>query len=177
MFITEFIQCMDIYATQIKTNEIQQIDASDFKEYMSQLNTNGDPYLYSILQKWKGDENLYKGKYIRVPIHRTDTLELIMIFWYPGSTTPVHSHPRYGCLFRVLSGTIHAQSYMDDDMSSIYKIVGDQELKAGSIDYTRGQHGIHRVFNPYNTVAISLHLYIHREPIYTSRVGNDVSIP
>jgi hypothetical protein len=177
MFITEFIQQMDTYAKNVKLADTSRIDAYDFKEYMTQLTLDGDPYLYGLLQKWKGDETIYIGKYVRVPIHRTDTLELIMIIWYPGSTTPVHSHPRYGCLFRVLDGTIHAQTYMDDDMSSIYKVTSDHILPSGSIDYTKGQHGIHRVFNPYNTVALSLHLYIHREPIYTSRVGNGVSIP
>jgi predicted metal-dependent enzyme (double-stranded beta helix superfamily) len=176
MFLTDFLRKMDEYATTCANNATEK-DAIDFKEYMAQLFINDDPRLYELFQTWKNAYQTHGKTYLRIPIHRTDTLELILLVWCPYSSTPVHSHPKYGCLFRVLEGTIHTQTYLDDDMSSIYKIDAEHILPKGTIDYTKGQHGIHRVFNPYPEMAFSLHLYIHRSSIYGNRVGHSISIP
>lgn len=176
MFLTEFLRKMDEYAKAHRSETVDK-DAIDFKEYMNQLVVDGDPRFYELFQKWKDAHKTHGNTYIRVPVHRTDTLELILLVWCPHSSTPVHSHPKYGCLFRVIEGTIHTETYLDDDMSSIYKTNGEQILPKGSIDYTKGQHGIHRVFNPYPTMAFSLHLYIHRSSIYGGRIGHSISIP
>jgi len=182
MFLYDFIVKMDKYAKKIDEG-CAEIDASHFKDAITQLSIDHDPKIQQLANEWKGRCRLSCEQYIRVPIHRTSTLELIMIIWNPLSTTPVHSHPEYGCLFHVLEGTIHTQEYTDGDMSSIYRINGERIMTKSSVDYTRGQHGIHRVFNPYTTTAVSIHLYIHRRPIYRDRrssepnVGRMINIP
>lgn len=159
MYLYNLIDLMNQYSEK----DIPYADT--FRQYISELNCREDRILYDKINNWlKYDREIMRNKYIRDPIHRVGNMELVLIIWNPNSTTPVHFHPHYGCLFRVVQGTLHTETYFDDDNSSVYKVDKTHVMREGDVDYTRGQHGIHRVFNPTNTISISLHLYIHRKP-------------
>lgn len=150
--------------------------ADEFHKYMMQLRLREDPTINANVVKWLSYDVMKQTKtYIRQPIYRTGNMELVLIIWYPHSTTPVHFHPHYGCLFRVAQGELHTETYLDDDNSTIYKVDKVTVMREGSVDYTRGQHGIHRVFNPTNNISISLHLYIHRKPFVQDSTA--ISLP
>ena len=170
MYIYEFMEKMK------ECSDKEDIRYADqFRTYMSQLRIREDPIINEKVVRWLSYDPMKNLKqYIRQPIYRIGNMELVLIIWHPHSTTPVHFHPHYGCLFRIVQGTLHSETYLDDDRSSIYKVDKVAVMNEGDIDYTRGQHGIHRVFNPTDRMSISIHLYIHRQPLAESKT---ISLP
>jgi predicted metal-dependent enzyme (double-stranded beta helix superfamily) len=171
MFLSEFIKILDSYEYDDSVPY-----AELFRMYMSSLNTEEDIMFHNKITEWlQQDPILMQRKYIRQPIYRRGHMELILLIWHPGSTTPVHSHPHYGCLMRVIRGYLTSETFLDDDRSSVYRVGEARTLKEGDIEYTRGQHGIHRISNTTNGLSLSLHLYIHRKPF--EKEPKRISIP
>ena len=93
--------------------------------------------------------------YVRQPIYRDDTWELLLLCWLPGQATAVHGHDGSSGLVRLLAGTLEECGY--------------EALDAPRPAHRRTLHGqgllvelpetIHRVANAGSTPALSLHLY------------------
>jgi cysteine dioxygenase len=69
----------------------------------------------------------FDGKpYTRIPIHRDDAVEIVVICFAEGQTSSVHNHEGSNCVVRVVSGKV---------LESLFSVAGD-----GTLRFERNQH-------------------------------------
>jgi predicted metal-dependent enzyme (double-stranded beta helix superfamily) len=85
-----------------------------------------------------------------------DLLKVVLIHWRPGKISSIHGHPKGGCVFKVLQGSVEELRYSTDASP---KLLATSTYHAGSMAYIDDRIGYHAVGNPNNTSAISLHVY------------------
>lgn len=83
-------------------------------------------------------------------------LKVVLIHWKPGIFTSIHGHPRGGCAFKVLKGSLEEKRYTIDESQ---RLIAVKTLQSSSIAYIDDNIAYHAVGNPYGTSAISLHAY------------------
>lgn len=93
---------------------------------------------------------------------------VVALRWLPSAATPIHGHNAWGCV-GVLDGEIGCETYAhkpdmpcDNDNPYPDHLVSTGKLLAGpgtvaSVD--PDPCGIHRIFNPTNAPALTLHIY------------------
>ncbi|NVJ98683.1 MAG: cysteine dioxygenase family protein [Alphaproteobacteria bacterium] len=92
--------------------------------------------------------------------HPSGFFSVLQLEWQPGAETPVHGHNAWGCV-GVISGEIGCETFKRCDVSE------DGVASTGAIQAGRGAiatvnpdpEGIHRLFNPTDRVATTLHIY------------------
>lgn len=96
--------------------------------------------------------------YTRNLIHKSTSFELIAICWQPGQDSPVHGHEGEKCWSRVETGRLRFTSYskVPSENSLNFEVIS---VNMGGPGYLDGPADIHKVENPSDTTAISLHLY------------------
>ena len=83
-------------------------------------------------------------------------LKVVLIHWKPGKYSNIHGHPAGGCVFKVLHGKIEEKRYTTDANPELIEV---SRYEKGSMAYIDDQMAYHAVGNPFNTSAISLHVY------------------
>ena len=101
---------------------------------------------------------------------------LLILVWSPGKGSMIHDHADAHCLMRVLKGTLRESRYhlpADYDCKSPTppNLVKDTVYKAGEVTYMSDDLGLHRISNPGEELAVSLHLYT---PPNAARCGCNV---
>ena len=103
-----------------------------------------------------------------VAYHHDDpdcSYSLQVFVWPPGSATRIHDHSSWG-VFCCVVGTVLEERYerLDDGsrpdhahLKKIWQLLWSREDGASSV--LPHDRGIHRVGNPSNSLAISVHLY------------------
>lgn len=87
-------------------------------------------------------------KYCKRILYRDKNIECILIGWLPGQRTPPHSHPKNGCVMRVLSGSLC-------EIRQKKKVT----LMEQSVSFIGGGQ-THSIFNASDTCpAVSFHVY------------------
>ena len=93
-----------------------------------------------------------ENQYARHLVFRSDNVEILVVCWKPGQTSPVHGHGPSDGLMIILEGEITNTTYTKagQKVSTVWK--------SGDIGHTCiGDQ--HEVKNASNTDAVSLHIY------------------
>lgn len=96
-----------------------------------------------------------------------ERFSVLVLRWLPGATTPIHGHNAWGCV-GVISGEIACETYSlrnpDINCENIgyADLLSTGQLLAGPgtvASVEPNPKGIHRLFNPANVPATTLHIY------------------
>jgi len=118
-----------------------------------------------------------KKNYTRNLIASDDrTYSLILLCWNPRKFSPIHDHPCNGCWLRCVEGCIEEVRYGSTACASgCLPVTLDTMVSTGEVAYLNDSMGLHKVGNPTDEVAVTLHLY---SPPYSScRIWLDPSNP
>jgi cysteine dioxygenase len=83
-----------------------------------------------------------------------ETYTLLLLCWNPEQESPIHDHPCDGCWLQVLEGGVREVRY-DRQLNR----VSQNEYRRGGLSYITDNVGYHKVGNPTQTAAVTLHLY------------------
>ncbi|WP_286830654.1 MULTISPECIES: cysteine dioxygenase [Kordiimonas] len=92
--------------------------------------------------------------------HPSGFFSVLQLEWQPGAETPVHGHNAWGCV-GVISGEIGCETY-DRCNASEGGVRSNGKIMAGAgavATVNPNPEGIHRLFNPTDKVATTLHIY------------------
>jgi len=92
--------------------------------------------------------------------HPSGFFSVLQLEWQPGAETPVHGHNAWGCV-GVVSGEIGCETYEpcskgENGVRSTGRIIAGVGAVA---TVNPNPEGIHRLFNPTDKVATTLHIY------------------
>jgi len=83
------------------------------------------------------------------------TYTLLVLCWNPEQESPIHDHPCDGCWLQVLEGGIREVRY-DKQLNRTSQMDYQHE---GDLSYITDNVGYHKVGNPTQKPAVTLHLY------------------
>jgi len=83
-----------------------------------------------------------------------ETYTLLLLCWNPEKESPIHDHPCDGCWLQVLEGGIREVRY-DRELNQVSQI----DYCEGELSYITDNVGYHKVGNPTQQPAVTLHLY------------------
>jgi hypothetical protein len=87
---------------------------------------------------------------------QNELLKVVLIHWKPGKSSNVHGHPSGGCVFKVLHGQIEEKRFTPDPKTELLAV---STYERGGMGYIDDQMAYHAVGNPFDSSAISLHVY------------------
>ena len=85
-------------------------------------------------------------------IFRCKTFEIILISWWPNVKTTYHSHPKNGCILKVLMGSLEEELYDYKNNKTIKNLLFQER-----VSYIDNKEGIHKItaLKP----SLTLHIY------------------
>lgn len=103
---------------------------------------------------WQNYVKFSSDCYSRNHVIHTKEYELLILCWQPNQGSPIHNHPKQGCLLKVLEGELSEKKYNKSNyiVETIYK--------TGEVSYIDNQLGVHQIKNQNQEKAVSLHLYV-----------------
>lgn len=105
------------------------------------------------------------GRYTRNLIYRDELFELIALCWAPRSQSPIHNHSGQLCWLAIETGALRLDNFHSLDGPGpganirLIQTGGIERADVGCVDLMQGSDGIHRVSNPFDVPAVSLHVY------------------
>lgn len=96
-------------------------------------------------------------RYTRNLMFKCPQFELLLLCWGPQHISPIHGHEGEKCWMRVEEGELHFTNYAE--LQAVPFKLQEQSSASGSAGFVDGPAGIHRVQNPTDKQARSLHLY------------------
>ena len=128
-----------LYNNFIKPNKIEsnKIESNNIE---SQIKTN--PYYNKIL------------------FCENKMLDCYFIFWNRNSESKIHDHSNNGCYYKLLKGNLNEYVYNTD-----LNIIRVNNILEDELSYIDNDIGYHKILNPENELAISVHVY--SPPNYT----------
>ena len=102
---------------------------------------------------WKEKVNFKEGIYNKILLHKCEKLdyEIILICWEEKSESPIHKHPKNGCLLKVLKGKLNETRYNGENINNMVL------TPKSETSYMHDNLGSHKI-NPIGD-SISLHIY------------------
>jgi cysteine dioxygenase len=106
-----------------------------------------------------------KGRYTRNLIFRNELFELLALCWAPRAESPIHNHANQLCWLSIQMGALRLENFHSLDGPGpggrvrLLPSGGISRAEAGCLDLQQGDDGIHRVSNPFDEPAASLHVY------------------
>lgn len=103
--------------------------------------------------------------YTRNLIFRDDVFELLALCWEPRSESPIHNHAGQLCWLSIQRGALRLENFTSLDgpgPGNDIRLVpggGIERAGEGCLDLQQGDNAIHRVSNPFDERAVSLHVY------------------
>jgi cysteine dioxygenase type I len=104
-------------------------------------------------------------RYTRNLIYRDEVFELLALCWEPQTQSPIHNHSGQLCWLSVQGGALRLENFISldgpgpGDGIRLVPSGGMARALEGVLDLQQGENGIHRVSNPFNERAVSLHVY------------------
>ena len=104
-------------------------------------------------------------RYTRNLIYRDDLFELLALCWDPRTASPIHNHSNQLCWLAIHQGALRLENFHSLDgpgPGDCIRLVprgGIDRAPVGCVDLQQGDDGIHRVSNPFDERAVSLHVY------------------
>lgn len=114
-------------------NIIKKYNSVDYKDYIN----------FEIKSEIK--------KYNRIKIYEDNNFEILLICWNENSSTPLHCHPKNGCILKVLEEELFETRIIENEICENYK------LKTNDVSYMHDSYGKHIIFTQNR--AVSLHIY------------------
>ncbi|CZT02733.1 related to cysteine dioxygenase type I [Rhynchosporium agropyri] len=91
--------------------------------------------------------------------HPANPAQLILV-WTPRKGSPIHDHADAHCLMKVLKGTLKETRFdFPLNNATAPHIIKETLYHEGEVTYMADELGLHRISNPGEEVAVSLHLY------------------
>lgn len=86
---------------------------------------------------------------------------LLVLVWNPGRGSDIHDHANAHCAVKLLAGTLRETLYdmPDSEQPHELKVTRVTDLQRDQVSYMSDKLGLHRMENPGNVPAVSLHLY------------------
>lgn len=91
---------------------------------------------------------------------------LLILVWNPGKGSPIHDHADAHCVMKILKGSLKETLYnmpvqAEDEAGSRTppRIVKETTYNRNEVTYISDDIGLHKISNPSDTPAVSLHLY------------------
>jgi len=103
---------------------------------------------------WRKFIKFHPSHHNRIKLLQNDVFEILLITWLPGQHTCLHSHPKNGCLLKVLHGKLFELRVDSNGCYSTNFVDANSNCS-----YMHDKYGQHIVSNIYKTPAISLHIY------------------
>jgi cysteine dioxygenase len=104
-------------------------------------------------------------RYTRNLIYRDEIFELLALCWEPHTESPIHNHSGQLCWLSIQRGALRLENFTSLDgpgPGTNIRLVpkgGVDRAPEGVVDLQQGDDGIHRVSNPFDERAVSLHVY------------------
>ena len=104
-------------------------------------------------------------RYTRNLVYRDELFELIALCWDPRTESPIHNHSGQLCWLSIQQGALRLENFTSLDgpgPGTGIRLVpngGIERAGEGCLDLQQGDNGIHRVSNPFDQRAVSLHVY------------------
>lgn len=105
--------------------------------------------------------------YTRNCVARTDEYELLLLCWDKEAETPIHGHGGQDCWVYQIEGTVEEIRVKQDEEGNLEE-THRMELAPGKVSYMHDCMGFHKIRNPFNQRAMTLHIYA--KPIDACRV-------
>lgn len=83
----------------------------------------------------------------------------LILVWTPGKGSPIHDHADAHCLMKVLKGRLLETRYCHPSLDTPLVVDKETVYSANQVTYMADSLGLHRISNPGNDIAVSLHLY------------------
>ena len=126
------------------------------------LNNYDISYLYNNFIKPNKIKSQIKTnpQYNKILFCENKLLDCYFIFWNRNSESKIHDHSNNGCYYKLLKGSLNEYVY-DTDLN----IIRVNNILEDELSYIDNDIGYHKILNPENEVAISVHVY--SPPNYT----------
>jgi cysteine dioxygenase len=104
-------------------------------------------------------------RYTRNLIYRDEIFELVALCWEPRTQSPIHNHSGQLCWLSIQRGVLRLENFKSldgpgpGDGIRLVPNGGIPRAPEGVLDLQQGENGIHRVSNPFDERAVSLHVY------------------
>ncbi len=111
------------------------------------------------------DVNKFKkfGKnYNKILLERNNDFEIFLLCWSKNAITPLHKHPKNGCVMLVLDGELEEHLFKNNNLIKV------NNYKKGNIGYIHDDIANHLIIS--NNQSISLHIYSPPKFIFKSIV-------
>jgi cysteine dioxygenase len=106
-----------------------------------------------------------RRRYTRNLIYRDELFELIALCWEPRTQSPIHNHSGQLCWLSIQTGALRLENFSTldgpgpGDRIRLVPNGGLDRAPEGVLDLQQGDNAIHRVSNPFDERAVSLHVY------------------
>lgn len=94
------------------------------------------------------------GTYTKDVLFRNKNFEIVFISWGANSESPIHCHPKNGCILTILDGELIEERYNKNGVLCKYNF-----LKMGDVGYMENFIGTHKIINKNDFNVYSLHVY------------------
>ena len=105
------------------------------------------------------------GRYTRNLIFRNELFELLALCWAPKTQSFIHNHANQLCWLSIQQGALKLENFHSLDGPGpgerirLQPAGGISCAGVGIVDLQQGDDAIHRVSNPFDEPAVSLHVY------------------
>lgn len=114
-----------------------------------------------VLKKLESIHPAQERRFLQNPVTNhvlveNDDMKTVLIHWKPGKFSSIHGHPAGGCLFKVLKGSLVEKRFTPDAEEEFMAM---STFSKGSMAYIDDDMAYHSVGNPFDSSAISIHIY------------------
>jgi hypothetical protein len=111
--------------------------------------------IYTIIKNYNSNDWIKYKKttddYTKKIIYQNKYFEAVLISWNKNTSTEIHSHPKYGCLLKVLDGQLVETVYNKDNIITNVLNKNDIGYRSGgechTIKATKNSHSLH-IYSP-----------------------------
>jgi cysteine dioxygenase len=93
---------------------------------------------------------------------------LLILVWAPGKSSAIHDHANAHCVMKILKGSLKEHLYDIPHGETKMKEKKTTLLERDVVGYISDDIGLHKISNPTDELAVSLHLYT---PPYAANFG------
>ena len=115
-----------------------------------------------ILEDYDGDDwkqfcSYCSEKYKRNLVKKDSNIEMLVLCWDHNQESGIHSHPKNGCIMRVISGSVKEEVY--EKFEGNVECVGYNIPSNNDVGYREGENGLHNIINISEGKTVTLHVY------------------
>lgn len=109
-----------------------------------------------IGQDWKNYINVDPIHYYRKKVFECNDFDIHIITWDKLQKSKIHNHADFGCLNKILLGSLQETIYKTNNLANPLLI---KQNNLNDISYIDNTIGYHKIENKNNNFSVSLHIY------------------